>query len=60
MGNGELQLVVRHWNGRLGSDGKQIDWRKKYTKRKKSIASIIQKAESLFSTWSYDLMSRNY
>ena len=48
MSNKELQLVVLNWNGSLRSDENQIDWRKKYTKRKKSVESIIQEAESLF------------
>ncbi len=59
MSNKELQLVVINWNGRLSSDGEKLDWRKKYTKRKRSIQSIIAEAESWFEVWDYHLVLRN-
>ena len=57
--NNKLQLIVRYWNGSLGGDTDKVDWRKKYTKRKKSIDDIIEYAKDIFDVWDYHLTLRN-
>ncbi len=59
MGSSKLQLVVEYWNGSLGSDKEKVDWRKKYTKRWRSIESIIDHSKHLFKDWNYDVLGKN-
>ena len=54
-----LQLIMVEEIGSLGGDNLKIDWRKKYSKRKKTISQIKEYAIRYFSDHEYKWLSKN-
>ena len=59
MTNDTLQLVVQTHHGSLGEDREKVDWRKRYSKRKRTMDEVIKHAKEMFDGWTYNLATKN-